>query len=519
MILKRNIMKQYNERKAGSILSYINLAISCIIPLLYTPVMLELLGQEEYGLYTLSNSVVGYLSLLNFGMGSAVIRYVSRYRAENRTEDVRRTLGLFMTIYCVLSLLVCIGGAVLIGLSGRIFGRGLNPEEIRRLRVLMVIMTLSTAVSFPMGVLSTVTVVYERYIFNKLVSMAESILLPVVNLAIMYAGGASVGMACAALLMQILNGVVYGGYNLRRLGIYPVFRNMPLELLREVLVFSAFVFLSSVVDMLYWATDKVLIGATIGSAAVAVYNVGGTFTVMLQNMAHAISSVFSPQVNIMVARKEPMERLSELLIRIGRLQYLVVSLVLSGYLVFGRDFIRMWAGKAYAQAYYVGLMTMLPLAVPLIQNIAFAVILAQNKHRFRSVVYAIIAVINVISTWLILPYYGILGAAACTAAAYILGQGLIMNVYYYKVTGLDIPAFWRNIGRMSIVPGVMIAAGISLIGNMIRLHSLVQLLLGAVVYTIIFAALSWLISMNRYEKDLFVGLVKGIIEKLKGRRK
>ena len=66
-----------NQLKAGSLLSYVTLAVSCIIPILYTPVMLSILGQNAYGLYALTNSVVSYLGLLNFGMGSAVIRYVT----------------------------------------------------------------------------------------------------------------------------------------------------------------------------------------------------------------------------------------------------------------------------------------------------------------------------------------------------------------------------------------------------------------------------------------------------------
>lgn len=508
-------MKHVNELKAGSILSYVNLGISCVIPLLYTPVMLQLLGQEEYGLYSLSNSVISYLGLLNFGMGSAVIRYITRYRAEGRTDDARRTMGLFVTIYSVLSLLVCIGGAVLVSFAGMMFGEGLTEAEIGKLRILLVIMAVSTAISFPMSVWSSATIIYERYIFNKLVCIAETILSPVLNLVVLYAGGGSVGMAVIGVVFQILNGFVFGAYCIRKLGIYPVFRNMPLEILKELVVFCAFIFLSSIVDMLYWATDKVLIGAMIGSAAVAVYNVGGTFTSMLQNMAHAISNVFSPRVNILVAKEARMEVISELLIRIGRLQYLVVSLILSGYIVFGRAFVRLWAGEGYQQAYYVALLTMIPLTVPLIQNIAFATIVAQNRHRFRSIVYAVIAVLNVVSTWLVLPYYGIIGAAVCTAIAFVLGQGIVMNVYYYKVTKLDIPGFWKNIGKLSIVPGVLMAAGIPLVQHVLPMSSLVWLLVWAVVYTLFFAALSWFVSMNDYEKHLIGDLCTKALRMLK----
>ena len=500
-------MKKTNELKAGSILSYVNLAIGCIIPLLYTPIMLKLLGQEEYGLYALSNSVVGYLSLLNFGMGSAVIRYITRYRADGQTDKVRKTLGLFVVIYSCLALVVCICGGVLIQFVGVLFGKGLTPKEIEKLRVLVLVMTGSTAISFPIGVLSSVTIIYERYLFNKLVNIAQTILLPVLNLAILFSGGGSVGLALVGVVIQLTNAVIYSGYNIRKLDVYPVFRDIPVSLLKEMVVFSAFVFLSTIVDMLYWATDKVLIGAVIGTAAVAIYNVGGTFTSMLQSMAHAISSVFAPRVNIMVAKQEPMEQFSELLIRIGRLQYLVVSLVLSGYIVFGRVFIQLWAGPEYEQAYYIGLLTMIPLSVPLIQNIAFTTILAQNKHQFRSVLFAIIAVLNVVTTWVVLPKFGIIGAAVCTAVAYTLGQGIIMNVYYHKVIGLDIPGFWRNIGKMSLVPGGMILGWMIMVNQVLQITSLAWFCVWAACYSIVFLGLSWLVSLNQYEKNMLSGLV------------
>ena len=58
--------KKVNELKVGSIITYINLIISTIIPLLYTPIMLKMLGQSEYGLYSFTNSIISFLSILNF---------------------------------------------------------------------------------------------------------------------------------------------------------------------------------------------------------------------------------------------------------------------------------------------------------------------------------------------------------------------------------------------------------------------------------------------------------------------
>ena len=503
-------MKNINQRKAGAILSYINLAISCVIPLLYTPVMLNVLGQKEYGLYALSNSVISYLSLLNLGMGTAIIRYIIRYRATGEIQKVRQMFGLFITIYSVLAVLVCVGGGILIHVSGDMFGRGLEAQEIEKLRLLIAVMTISMAVSFPLGTFASVTVAYEEYLYNKSICVAETILSPILNLIVLYAGHGSLGLVLVGLLIQLANGALYGMYCWKRLKIYPVFRNMPLSCLKELVGFCAFVFLSSIVDMLYWATDKVLIGAILGSAFVAVYNIGGTFNAMLQSMSSAISSVFAPQVNMMVAQQAKKTELSALLIRVGRIQYLIISLVLSGYIVFGQDFIRLWAGEEYKDAYYVALLTMIPLAIPLIQNIAFTTILAENKHRFRSVLYAVIAVINVVSTYLILPHWGIIGAALCTAASFVIGNGIIINIYYYFVIGLDVISFWKNIAQQTIVPGILIVFAGALVRSVLPMASLWWFLLWVVMYSIVFAGLTWVFSMNRYEKELLLGLVRKI---------
>ena len=91
--------RQVNQLKAGVVISYINLFASSIIPLLYTPIMLSLLGQAEYGLYSLSSSVISYLTLLTLGFGSTIVRYLSKYRAEGKRKEEEQYLDSFW--YCI----------------------------------------------------------------------------------------------------------------------------------------------------------------------------------------------------------------------------------------------------------------------------------------------------------------------------------------------------------------------------------------------------------------------------------
>ena len=103
-----------NQKKAGVLLSYGQTILSTLISLTYTPVMLRLLGQSEYGLYTLVNGFVSNLSLLSFGMGSAYMRYYSRAEAQDGEDGVARINGMFMTIFFAISLLCLLTGGVLV---------------------------------------------------------------------------------------------------------------------------------------------------------------------------------------------------------------------------------------------------------------------------------------------------------------------------------------------------------------------------------------------------------------------
>ena len=96
---------------------------------------------------------------------------------------------------------------------------------------------------------------------------------------------------------------------------------------------------------------------------------------------------------------------------------------------------------------------------------------------------------------------GIIGAALCSCVSYLLGQGIIMNIYYYKVTGLDIPRFWGNILRMAVIPGLMMIVGLFVLEHVV-LDSWMTFFIGVVIYSGIYALLIYRFAMNDYEKDI-----------------
>lgn len=506
--------KQVNQLRAGAALSYINLALSSFIPFFYTPVMLQLLGDSEYGLYSLSSSVISYLSLLSFGFGSTIVRYMTMYRTSNEKEKEEKVFGFFLVLYCVIAVVVIICGFAIANNVEKIFHRGLLKHEIEKMHVLILIMTFSSALSFPISVFSSVIMAHEKYIFRRLVDMLSTVIAPLGNLVALFLGYASVGMAVSSTVIQFIMLPINAVYCLKRLGLRPKISILPKKMIKEMIGFSVFVFIGTIVDMLFWSTDKVILGMVASSVAVAVYNIGGTFNGMITSLSSSISSVLTPRITMMVVKETQKEQLTELFIRVGRIQYIVVALVISGFTVFGQSFIALWAGESFADAYWIAVFTLFPLCIPLIQNTGLSIVVAQNKHQFRSIVYLVIAVVNVIATYLVVPYWGGIGAAICSGVSYVLGQGIIMNVYYYKITGIDIPLFWKNILHMSRIPGIMILVGI-VVGYYIEISSWMTFFVEVFLFSGCYIVLMYIMEMNDYERNIlripfkkFISIIK-----------
>lgn len=506
--------RKVNQLRAGVILSYANLALGSLIPMFYTPLMLRILGQAEHGLYSLANSAVGYLTLLGFGFGSTIIRYIAKFRAEGDRESIRRTYGFFLLLYSGLAVLVLIGGAGLTLCAPLIFDSGLTPRELDTIKRLIPILSFHTAITFPLSVFNALILSYERYLYRRIMDILVTLFAPILNLIALFLGFASVGLAVASTLLQIVMCIPNIVYCTRVLGICPSFKAVPRKLVREMVGFSGYVFLGSIVDMLFWATDKMILGMLLGSVAVSIYQVGGTFNTMVMQFSSTISGVLAPKITGMAVQSNDPKKFSELFIRIGRIQFLIVGLVISGFAVFGQSFIYLWAGEGYKDSYWITVLTLFPLCIPLIQNTGIQILLAQNRHKFRSIVYFFIAVANVISTWYIVPYLGGVGAALCSCLSYLLGQGLIMNWYYHRVVQIDIPEFWKQITKMSATPVLLILVTF-IIQMFFTFDNWLTFFAGVILFTAFYCLGMYLFGMSEYEKELIREPINKILRLLR----
>ena len=75
--------------KSGFVLSYVSIGVQSVISIVYTPVMLRLLGQSDYGLLQIAMSAIAHLGILSFGFSGSYLRFYSSSRARVAKRHVR----------------------------------------------------------------------------------------------------------------------------------------------------------------------------------------------------------------------------------------------------------------------------------------------------------------------------------------------------------------------------------------------------------------------------------------------
>lgn len=500
-----------NQKKAGVVLSYAGEAVKILSGLLYTPILIQLLGQREYGLYQLAFSVMSYLGLLSFGFGSSYVRFHARYLVKNDRQGIARLNGMFMIVFCSLAVVCLLCGGVLISNIELVFGTGLTPQELSKAKILLIIMVVSVAISMPNSVYNCYITAHERFIFQKILRLAQNILNPMLALPLMLMGFDSVAVI---MVMAVLTFAVFFSnlfYCKKALSVEFSYRGLKFSLLKEMWVFTFFIFLNQLIDQINWNIDKVLLGRYSGTIAVAIYGVGAHINTIYVQTSTAISNVFVPSINRCVAKNED-KGLTNLMTKVGRIQWFILGLIFTGFAFYGKPFIRYWAGEGYEESYIVALILIASITIPMIQSIGVEVQRAKNKHYISSLVYFFITALNIIlSIWLI-KQYGCTGAAVGTAVSLVLGNVIFMNFYYHKYVGLNMFSFW--FGIIKTLPAFITPCAFAYFYTaFVDINSLLSLVIAMLCYVVVYVVSVWFLGFNKEEKRTFSGIIHKFAKK------
>lgn len=507
-----------NQLKFGAVISYLQTGLNIVIGLVYTPVMIKLLGQSEYGLYNTAASTISMISILRLGFNNSYIRYYSRYKKKDDINAINKLNGLFLLLFTVIGIISLGCGIYVTEHLELIFSSGLSDSEYELTKRLMALLVLNLAVSFPMSVFSNIISANERFVYLKGLETVKTAAGPMLTLPLLLMGYGSVGMVMVTFIVSLFVDGCLIFY------VLVILKNkftlgMPEKgIVQDLMVYTFFIAVELIVDQINWNIDKILLARYKGTAMVAVYSVGYSLYSYYQTFSSSLSGVFTPSVHRIITlisdQNEQRKSLTEIFIKVGRIQCMVLMLAATGVLFFGKFFItEIWAGSKYVDSYYVSLLLIFPSTIALIQNIGIEIQRAEFRHQFRSIVYFCMAVANLGMSIVLCKLYGAIGSAVGTAVSLILANGLAMNIYYHLRCNIDILKFWKSIFKLMKALIIPMIAGF-IITYFFRTFNQFLYFGLILIYVVIYGVSMWTMGMNDYEKHL----VFQVLEKVRKRQ-
>lgn len=502
-------MSDSSQRKYGAILSYVSIILSTLVQLLYTPLLIRMLGQSEYGLYSLVSSIIGYLTVLDLGFGNAIVVYTAKYRAQKKFDEEKKLHGMFKIIYFIIGIIAGLLGLVLYLLVPNIFGNTMTSAELEKAKIMMLILAFNLFITFMFNIYSSIINAYEKFTFQKVMSILNTLLKPLLMIPLLFLGFKSITMTIVITVVNVIVCLSNYFYCKNKLNVKVKFQGFDKIIFKTILGYSIWLFLGAIVDKVNWSADQFILGAVCSTTAVSVYAIASQLNQLFLNLSTAISNVLLPKMTKMVAKNATKEELTNEMIKVGRIQYYIMFLMCSGLILFGKPFIIWWAGEEFTDSYYVALLLIIPLCFPLIQNLGLSIMQAMNKYKFKSISTTVMSVFNIIISYFLAKNFGPIGAVLGTAIALIVCNIIFINIYYHKSIGINVIKFWKDILKMTIPFAIPIIIIIGIM-KLFSINGIIGLVIYGILYTIMYFIVAYFITMNAYEKNIINKVLKKI---------
>ena len=487
-----------SQLKTGAFLNYATIFLTNVVGLLMTPFILNHLGKAEYGIYLTIGALVGTISLLDFGLNNTVVRFVAKYNAEKDKKGQENFLATTLLLYILISTIIVIIGLTFYGYLDMYFTK-MNAEEIKIAKAIYAIFIFNLAVGLPGGALTGICYGYEAFVFPKALNISRYILrsLTVVNILII---------------------LITGYYVFRKLKVRIKLHEFSIKFIRHIFSYSTWIFVFALVSIFQWKAGHWVLGNISPPAVLTIYGIGIVLGTYYGAFSTAISSVFLPKATRMSVGNASGEELTDMMIKIGRLSFIVLMFILTAFFLFGKQFVYLWVGAELGiegsyQSWVIALMIMVAYTLPLVQGFGNSILEAKNKLKFKAILYLSFMILGTILGAILARTYEAIGMMIGSVIAWIIVQN-VMNFYYHKTIGLNIIRFFKKLLNKTLI-AVTLSLIIGYSINFIPGIGWMNFLLKSTLYTIVFSLLIYHLGLINFEKQLFKSTLKPIFKLIK----
>ncbi len=435
-------------------MSVIAVIFEAVSTLVLTPVLVKTIGQSEFGVYKMCLSIVAYVLLLDLGIGNSVIRFASKYRFANDKANENKLAGVSLLFYLVISFLALAIGVVIILLFPIVFSKGLSSSEIALGRKLVFLATITSSVTLGTSGFYNLIIAHERFFVSKGLAILQILLKILFSFLVLKMGFGAIGVSLVNLVLTTIVRFLYVLYAIVFLKIRPKLKNNDSGFIKSILAYSALIAVQMVATQMNQSLDQILIGSLVSqsSSILGVYAVGSQINQYFMSIGVAITGVLLPGIVKFIETKPSKEALTCEMSRLSRLILFPLSILYVGFVVLGRQFVTIWVGEFYEEAYYVALLLISPQLLVSVFSPSLQLLWATNRQKEMSWVKLAIVAANCLLTVLLIHWNPLIGASLGTMISVLLGDVVLLLAVAKTKTKLLITNYLADtLGRALLV--------------------------------------------------------------------
>lgn len=502
-------MTSSRQLKLGALMSYMAIGINILAGLLYTPWMIHSIGRENFGLYTLAMSVIS-LFVFDFGLSSAVTRYIAKYLAEGRQDKADNCMGLVYRLYIIIDIVMML---VLVGVFFFIpqLYKELTVDEIEHFKIVYIIAAIYSVISFPFIPINGVLIAHEKFIQLKLCDVAHKLIVVLAMSVCLLLGGGLYSLVLvntiAGLIMIILKISCIKKFTHQGI----CWRYFEKREFKEIVGFSGWVTIMSIAQRFIFNIAPSILDAFSGSTSIAILGIATTLEGYTYTFANAINGMFLTKVSRIVSNDNG--DVLPLMVKIGRIQIYITALIVFGVICLGDHFIQLWVGAEFEESYLCTLFVIVPCLFQLPQEIGNQTIFVKNKVKKLAIVYVLMALVNIVLAILLAPKFGALGICMSIFVAYMV-RTIGMDVIFYRDLQIDVMSFFKDTFLKFSVPLVLCLVFGFVINIMISIDSWFGFVIKGICFVVSYVIIMFLLAMNDSEKEIIFSPIRKLCKKI-----
>jgi O-antigen/teichoic acid export membrane protein len=492
---------------------YLAIAAEMVIGLVMLPFNLAHLGKSEYGLWVLLGSITVHFSTLELGYGSGLVKFAAQYRAQ---RDARALNEIASSLFCVFAALGVVSYLIVAGVAfnlERLFP--LTAEQAAMGKWILLLIGIHVALNFPFSVYGGVISGFQRYDVNNSLAIVIGIIVALVNVVMLLAGYGLVALVAATTSVRVL---AYWIYRRNAYGVFPALRIRPslfrLARLREVTGFSIYASIIDWANKLNYQMDQVVIGAFLGSGAVAVWAPAERIISGVQRLTNQLNGVLFPAVVDNDALQQRM-KLQEILLQGTRLSLVMVVPIAAALVMLADPLIHAWLGRqAQDVAGCIPVLQILAVTVAIrVGNATGTTVLkGAGQHRLLAWVNLGTGLVNAVLSILLIRRFGLVGVAWGTLIPIALSAMFIVHPAACRRVGLSVRRTVTDAVWPAVWPAVLVG-GLLSVTRSISSGTLLAVAVQGAIGGLLYLALFFAVAINRRDRTYYFAKAAQLMRK------